>query len=58
MMSMGYLSFFFRYRRLSLVPTVAVGAAYYCYFEAMNNILYKTIVDRAVMRDARKLGYT
>ena len=52
-----YLSFFFRYRRVSAVPTLAIASAYYLFFENANNILYKLIVDKAVIGEARKLGY-
>ena len=52
-----YLSFFFRYRRVGAVPTLAIGAAYYVFFENANNIMYKLIVDRAVLGQARRLGY-
>ena len=52
-----YLSFFFRYRRVSAAPTLAIAGAYYLFFENANNILYKLIVDRAVIRQARALGY-
>ena len=53
-----YMSFFFRYRRVTALPTLAIGAAYYIFFENANNIMYKLIVDRAVLRDARRLGYS
>ena len=53
-----YLSFFFRYRRVSLVPTLFIGSAYYIFFENANNILYKLIVDRAVIRQTRNLGFS
>lgn len=52
-----YLSFFFRYRRVSAVPTIAIASAYYIFFENVNNIMYKLIVDREVIREARRLGY-
>ena len=52
-----YLSFFFRYRRVSAVPTLAIASAYYLFFENVNNIMYKLIVDRQVIRDARRLGF-
>lgn len=52
-----YLSFFFRYRRVSAVPTLAIASAYFIFFENVNNIMYKLIVDRAVIRDARKMGF-
>ena len=56
-LSFMYLSFFFRYRRVTALPTVAIGSAYYIFFENVNNILYKTIVDRQVLRETRRLGF-
>ena len=56
-MSFMYLSFFFRYRRVTALPTIAIGSAYYIFFENVNNIMYKLIVDRRVIREARRLGY-
>ena len=52
-----YLSFFFRYRRVSAVPTLAIASAYYIFFENANNIMYKLIVDQAVISETRKMGY-
>ena len=52
-----YLSFFFRYRRVTVGPTLLIASAYYMFFENVNNIMYKLIVDRAVIRDARRYGY-
>ena len=52
-----YLSFFFRYRRVSLAPTLAIASAYYIFFENANNILYKLIVDQAVISETRKMGF-
>lgn len=52
-----YLSFFFRYRRVTAVPTLAIACAYYCFFENANNILYKLIVDKAVISQTRAFGY-
>jgi hypothetical protein len=51
-----YLSFFFRYRRVGFVPALAIGSAYYWAFENVNNILYKVIVDRHVLQNARLFG--
>ena len=51
-----YTSFFFRYRRITLVPTLLIGTAYFCLFENINNILYKVIVDKKVLEEARTLG--
>ena len=53
-----YLSFFFRYRRVSAVPTLAIASAYYIFFENLNNIMYKLIVDKAVLGEARNLGFS
>jgi hypothetical protein len=52
-----YLSFFFRYRRVGAAPTFAIATAYYIFFENVNNIMYKLIVDKEVIRQARLLGY-
>lgn len=52
-----YLSYFFRYRRVGAMPTLAIASAYYLFFENVNNIMYKLIVDRAVIQEARRLGY-
>ena len=52
-----YLSYFFRYRRVSALPTVAIASAYYCFFSNANNIMYKLIVDKEVIRTARALGH-
>lgn len=51
-----YLSFFFRYRRVGFLPVAAIATAYYSAFESVNNILYKAIVDKAVLAEARKQG--
>lgn len=50
------MSFFFRYRRVTMAPTLVLATAYYCFFESSNNILYKLLVDRHVMSEARSLG--
>ena len=52
-----YTSFFFRYRRITALPTVAIATAYYIFFENANNIMYKLIVDKEVIRQARALGH-
>ena len=52
-----YLSFIFRYIRIGAIPTLAIASAYYIFFENANNIMYKLIVDRAVIRQVRQLGY-
>lgn len=51
-----YMSYFFRYRRLGIVPTVGVAAAYYVMFENVNNILYKVMVDKKIIQQARRHG--
>lgn len=50
------LSFLLRFRRVTLLPTVAAAGAYYCFFANANNILYKLVVDREVLKQARVLG--
>ena len=55
-MAFLYMTFIFRYRRLSALSTLAVGSAYYVAFENVNNILYKLLVDRVVIREAREQG--
>ena len=52
-----YLSFFFRFRRITALPALAIGTAYFSFFQNVNNILYKLIVDKKVIEEARKLGY-
>jgi len=49
-------TWFFRYRNLSKLQTLAVGSAYYFAFGNINNILYKVLVDRKVIFEARKMG--
>ena len=56
-LSFMYMSFFFRYRRVGTVPALGIGAAYYIFFENVNNIMYKLIVDRPVLRETRRLGF-
>ena len=56
MLTLGYASFFFRYRKLSALPVFLIGNAYYCMFENINNIFYKVIVDRKVIQTARNFG--
>lgn len=53
---LAYATWFFRYRNLSKVQTLAVGTAYYLAFGNINNILYKVFVDRKVIAEARKMG--
>mmetsp|Transcript_14991 Transcript_14991/g.17867 ORF Transcript_14991/g.17867 Transcript_14991/m.17867 type:complete len:211 (+) Transcript_14991:37-669(+) len=55
--SFMYMSFFFRYRRVTALPTLAIGSAYYIFFENVNNIMYKLIVDRPVLQTTRRLGF-
>ena len=39
------MTYFFRYRRISLLSTLVISGAYYLFFKATNNIAYKLIVD-------------
>ena len=50
------LAFFFRFRKISLPLTLGVAFGYQIYFQTVNNILYKLIVDRNVIKVARRLG--
>ena len=40
-----YMTYFFRYRRISLMSTLLLSSAYYFFFTKVNNIAYKLIVD-------------
>jgi hypothetical protein len=51
-----YLSYFFRYRRLSAAPVLAIACAYSCAFDNVNNILYKLFVDKHLLAEARRHG--
>ena len=51
------LSYFFRYRRVTTVPALAIGTAYFYFFQNINNIMYKLMVDQAVISQARRLGH-
>ena len=51
-----YLSYFFRYRRLSAAPVLAMACAYSSVFDNVNNILYKMFVDKHMLAEARRLG--
>ena len=52
----AFMSFFFRYRRLGLAPTLLISAGYYNAFETINNAMYKLIVDKPVLSAARSCG--
>ena len=52
------LSYFFRYRRITTLPAIAIGTAYFYFFQNMNNVMYKIMVDQAVMSQARALGHS
>lgn len=56
-LSFAYLAYFFRFRRLSLLPTTLVSVAYYFFFTESNKIAYKLIVDNKVIQTTRSLGY-
>ena len=44
-----YMTYFFRYRRVTLLPTLLISSAYYYFFTKVNNIAYKLIVDQRVI---------
>ena len=56
-LSFMYLAYFFRFRRVSLAPAFLISCAYYYFFTKSNNIAYKWIVDRKVVKVTRQLGY-
>ena len=49
-----YLTYFFRYRRVTLLPTLLISSGYYYFFTKVNNIAYKLIVDQKVIAQARQ----
>ena len=51
------LAFFLRFRRVSLPVTAGIALGYQVYFSQVNDILYKVIVDRNVIKKARRMGY-
>lgn len=52
----AYSTYFFRYRRLNKLQVAAVGTGYYYAFGPINNILYKLIVDKKVISEAKSMG--
>lgn len=54
--SFMYMSYFFRYRRLGMMTVLPIACAYTYAFETVNNIMYKLIVDRPVLAEARSMG--
>ena len=52
-----YMAYFFRFRRVGLVPAFAISCGYYYAFTKVNNAAYKWFVDRPVIAVARELGY-
>ena len=51
-----YLAYFFRFRRVGLLPTLGISCAYYYAFTKVNNAAYKLLVDRPVIQTARDIG--
>ena len=52
-----YMAYFFRFRRVGLIPAFAISCGYYYAFTKVNNTAYKWFVDRPVIATARELGY-
>jgi predicted membrane protein len=48
-----YLAYFFRYRRVTLLPCVLISAGYYYFFDQSLLIGYRLIVDNKVNATAR-----
>jgi hypothetical protein len=51
-----YMAYFFRFRRVGLVPAFVIASGYYYAFSKINNAAYKWFVDRPVIETARDLG--
>ena len=54
--SFMYLAYFFRFRRVGLLPTFGISCAYYYAFTKVNNLAYKLLVDKLVIQTARDIG--
>lgn len=52
-----YLAYFFRFRRVTLLPALLISSGYYYFFTQTNNIAYKWIVDRNIINLTRSLGH-
>ena len=55
--SLAYMAYFFRYRRLTLPATLFISIFYNFYFGLTNKITYNIVVDRKITSIARSLGY-
>jgi hypothetical protein len=51
-----YMSYFFRLRRITMAPALLISGVYACFFNLTNNIGYKLIVDRKVIKHANRMG--
>jgi hypothetical protein len=56
MTALSFLTYVFRFRTLTKPQVVVVGSIFYAVFENWNSIMYKLMVDRPVINEARKLG--
>ena len=54
--ALSFLTYVFRFRTLTKAQVLVVGSIYYAVFENWNSIMYKLMVDRPVISEARKLG--
>ena len=54
-LALSYATYFFRFRRLSLPQTLAVGSGFWYAFTLSNDTMYKLIVDKKVIDKARYL---
>ena len=55
-MSFAYLCYFFRYRRIGVLPCAIISLLYSQYFSLSNKIAYKTIVDSKINGLAKSFG--
>ena len=53
---LAYMSYFFRYKRLTKLQTLGVGTLYYQAFSSINNSLYKIFVDKPIIGTTRSMG--
>jgi hypothetical protein len=51
-----YMAYFFRFRRVGLLPAFAIASGYYYVFSKVNNSAYKWFVDRPIIQTARDIG--
>lgn len=56
LLALSWSTYALRYRTLNKPQVLAVGTVFYLGFQSINSILYKTMVDKPVIDEARNLG--